>query len=206
MTVIIDDRPFTDNGPGQWWSGEGFGPAWVEFLNSNRWRADEQVCAGITRFIDRVQQIAPTGMRYGTVYAAKLDGRALTPGSWHVDTGERTEHGAERYTSTWTSDGAEIGNVFRLPSGSLLASPNLHVVRFNEGVDEHQRPAQAARPGAWGVFVSMSLYADDEPANIDCPRLHRLAGRGPRSEQALAHFPITRDWHAATDWESLPTG
>lgn len=203
MTVTISDAPFTDAHGGQWWSGQGFGPAWVE-LRAHRHDTDTPVCSGLHRFIRAVRAMAPDGARYGTVYAAKLDGRALTPGQWHVDTGEETPHGAQRYVSTWTSDGAQIGNVFRLADGSLLAAPNLHVTRFDEGVDVHQRPAQPARPGAWGVFMSMSLYADDEPANIDCPRLHMLAGRGERAALALRHFPITRDWAAAVDWERLP--
>lgn len=204
MTLTISDQPFTDNNPHQWLRA-GLGPAWFTIDPTGRPRTawlDIPACTGLHRFVAAVAAMAPRSSRYGTVYGLWHDGRPVADGEWHVDTGDPDQAGADRYTSTWTSDGDQRGNVFLLDNlGREVQAPNLHIARFNEGLDVHRRPGAPARPGAHGVFLSASVYRDGEPANLGCPRLAPLRRRGPYAALAAGSKPVARDWERATDWD-----
>lgn len=197
MTVRIGNDPFTNDNPYQWRQSL-LGPAWVELHRENgRWwfMTDIPVCRGIRRFIRAALDMAGPDVRYGTVYAAELGGGEVTAGGWHYDLGEYRPDGADRFVGTWASDGTPLQNAFSLDGearGSILQPPNNYVVAFNEGTDYHRREPVPARPDAWGAFVSLALYRDHEPANLECPRLANLRTRGPRAEQAKLHAVVAR--------------
>ena len=194
MTIRIATDPFT-NGKLDQWNPRLLGPAWVEVhedAGSPWFTVDVPVARGIRRFIRSALSLASGRPAYGTVYAALLDGREVTAGAWHYDLGEYTEGGAARYVGTWASDGTPLQNGFQVSNSNTVQPPNNYVVEFNEGTDYHRRLPVPARPGEWGVFVSLALYRDDEPANLHCPRLADLRGRGDRAAQAKLHEDVAR--------------
>lgn len=206
----IDAIPFTGGAKDQWEPG-GLGPVWVERWPGHRFTPDQPVGMGMRLFIKHLSRIAPPEQVYGTLYAVRLDEGAVSAGELHYDLGEYAPgRGATRYVATWASDSTKLSNVFLRPEfhrpeyqGRLVGSaalddrlfvtpPNRQIVVMHEGRDLHGRAAVPARPGQWGVFISAALYADNEPANLHCPRLSDLRERGPRAAQALRHRHVAR--------------
>jgi len=194
MTVRIAPEPFTDMSPGQW-NRRILGPVWTEVRGNrnDRWFiVDRPIARGLRRFIQSAITMAPEDVAYGTAYAVVLGDEEVTEGPWHYDLGEYRADGALRYLATWASDREPLQNVFQSEGEDIQPANNM-VVEFNEGTDYHRRPHVPARPGAWGVFASLALYRDDEPANLDCPRVSELADRGERGRQAGGHRPVKRE-------------
>lgn len=171
----------------------GVGPAWLT-IASDRVLADAPLSWGLLAFAEAaVKMTWPGRYAYGTVYATRLSGAARDAGEWHYDLGEYTADGAERFVSTYRSDGNEIGNVFRLPDGASVQAPNLHVTAFHEGSDYHRAPAvPLGAASTFGIFMSATLYRAGEPANLDCPRLAELRDRGPYADLARLHKNVVR--------------
>ena len=212
--MFIDAKPWTDQDPAQW---EGsLGPVWIErqvepgSFGRRRFHADrKRIAPGLRAFMEAVGRVAPGHLRYGTLYAVRLDGSAVAPGDLHYDLGEYSPgRGALRYVSTWASDGRPLQNTFLRPEFNrpdlmglltnavdlrlFVQPPNNHLVAMHEGTDLHARLAVEARPGGWGVFISAALYRHDEPANLHCPRLAELRNRGMRSYQEARHRRVAR--------------
>lgn len=192
MVVRIANHPFTTADDSQW-NARLLGPAWIT-RGGGLWVADAPLSWGVTLFVGCIVShlTTPGEYAYGTVYARILDGGGRDAGDWHYDLGEYTPDGAQRFVGTWRSDDYPIGNVFSLPHGETLQAPNRHVTSFHEGSDYHQHPEVPAVEGAWGVFLSATLYREGEPANLDCPRLEALRDRGPYGQMARSHRPVAR--------------
>ncbi len=194
MVIRIGNEPFLRHVHAETFADTG--PAWLT-VTGDRVLTDVRVSYGVQAFLDAALKMTwPGRYAYGTVYATPLDGEARTAGEWHYDLGQYTAEGAERFVSTWRSDGCEIGNVFRLPDGEWLRAPNLRVTAFHEGSDYHRAPAVPRVVGAHGVFMSATFYRPGEPANLDCPRLAALRDRGPYADLARLHKHVVRTNYA----------
>jgi hypothetical protein len=201
MTPIrLAEQPFTNQDPAHW--AGSLGPAWItpgeEFPGG--FLLDVDVAPAITSFVASALALAdPHGDIYdmGTVYATRFP-IGCTAGNLHFDGGRfDPRRQVTRVISAWTSDGTPAQNVFAdepdpvidiylqgepTPNPALFRRfvqfPNRYAVAFDEGIHLHGRAALADRPGAYGYFISSTLYRPGQAVDLHCPRLAALRPRG----------------------------